>query len=127
MAKEVITSSNAPAAIGPYSQAVKVNGFLYISGQLGLDPSTGKFPSDDVEAQCRQSFANIKAILAEAGMSTDDVVKVNILLADIADFGKVNAIYADVFTAPYPARAAYAVKALPAGGLVEIEVVAYKG
>lgn len=126
MAKEVIASKNAPAAIGPYSQAVKVDGFLYISGQLGLDPATGKFPSDDVEDQCRQSFANIRAILSEAGMSTDDVVKVNVLLADIADFAKVNAIYADVFTAPYPARAAYAVKALPAGGLIEIEVIAHK-
>lgn len=127
MAKEVIATTNAPEAIGPYSQAVKVNGFLYISGQLGLDPKTGKFPAEDVEAQCRQSFANIKAILTEAGMTSDDVVKVNVLLADIADFGKVNAIYAEFFQAPYPARAAYAVKSLPAGGLIEIEVIAYKG
>lgn len=124
MKKEIISSKNAPAAIGPYSQAVKVNGLLFVSGQLGLDPSTGKFAGDDVETQCEQVFKNLSSILTEAGMSFDNVAKATVYLADIADFSKVNAIYGKYFSAPYPARAAYAVRDLPSGALVEIEVIA---
>lgn len=124
MKKEIINSKNAPAAIGPYSQAVKVNGLLFVSGQLGLDPATGKFAGEDVESQCEQVFKNLNAVLTEAGMTFDNVAKATVYLADIKDFGKVNAIYGKYFQAPYPARAAYAVKDLPGGALVEIEVIA---
>lgn len=124
MKKEIINSKNAPAAIGPYSQAVKVNGLLFVSGQLGLDPATGKFAGEDVESQCEQVFKNLNAVLTEAGMTFDNVAKATVYLTDIKDFGKVNAIYGKYFQAPYPARAAYAVKDLPGGALVEIEVIA---
>lgn len=124
MEKKIIASSKAPAAIGPYSQAVKVNGFLFVSGQLGLDPNTGKQAGEDVETQCQQVFRNLHAILEEAGMGFENVVKATVYLADIADFAKVNAIYAEHFKAPFPARAAFAVKTLPGNGLVEIEVIA---
>lgn len=124
MKKEIINSKNAPAAIGPYSQAVKVNGLLFVSGQLGLDPATGKFAGEDVESQCEQVFKNLDAVLTEAGMTFDNVAKATVYLADIKDFGKVNTIYGKYFQAPFPARAAYAVKDLPSGALVEIEVIA---
>lgn len=123
--KRIISSSDAPAAVGPYSQAVEVGGTLYVSGQLPVDPSTGKMP-EGVEAQTRRSIANIRAILAEAGYSLADVVKTTVLLADIADFGAMNAVYAEEFGEPFPARVCYQVAALPMGARVEIETVAVK-
>jgi len=122
--KKIITSKNAPAAIGPYSQAVETNGFLFISGQLPIDPQTGQFPSGGIKEQTQQSFVNIKAILAEAGLTTNNIVKTTVLLADINDFAAMNEIYTTQFVDTYPARSAFAVKDLPKGALVEIEVIA---
>lgn len=125
--KKSIATQNAPAAIGPYSQAVAVeNGTVYVSGQLPIDPSTGKFAGDTIEAQTEQSIKNIMAILAENGMSLDDVVKTTVFLSDIDEFGAMNKVYAEYFTEPFPARAAFQVAALPQGAKVEIEVVAVK-
>ncbi len=125
--KKAIATQNAPAAIGPYSQAVAVeNGTVYVSGQLPIDPATGKFAGDTIEAQTEQSIKNIMAILAENGMSIDDVVKTTVLLSDIDEFGAMNKVYAEFFTEPFPARAAFQVAALPQGAKVEIEVVAVK-
>ncbi len=125
--KKIISTSNAPAAVGPYSQAVEVAAgkTLYISGQIPLDPATGTMP-EGIEAQTVQVFANISAILSEAGYSFDDVVKCTVLLADIADFAAVNAVYARYYTCDMPARAAYQVAALPLGARVEIETIACK-
>ena len=125
--KEIISTSNAPAAIGPYSQAVKAGGMLYISGQLPIDPATGAFAASDIAGQTRQSLENIKAILAQAGCSMENVVKTTVLLADIGDFGTMNGVYAEYFTGACPARAAFAVKGLPKGALVEIEAIAACG
>lgn len=122
--KEIISTPKAPAAIGPYSQAVKAGGMLYISGQLPIDPATGAFAAGDVSGQTRQSLENIGAILAEAGCGFGSIVKVTVLLADIGDFAAMNAVYAEYFTEACPARAAFAVKDLPKGALVEIEAVA---
>lgn len=119
-----ISTSNAPAAIGPYSQAIEVNGFVYASGQLPIDPATGAFPEGGVQEQTRQSLLNVQAILAEAGLTLANVVKTTVFLADMGDFAAMNEIYAQFFTQPFPARSAIAVKALPKGALVEIEVVA---
>ncbi len=116
----------APAAIGPYSQAIEVNGFIYTSGQLPIDPATGKFPEGGVTEQTHQSLNNLKAILEGAGIDLSHVVKTNVFLADMADFGAMNAVYETYFSAPYPARSAVAVKDLPKGALVEIECVAAK-
>ncbi len=125
--KEIINTPNAPAAIGPYSQGVKAGHMYFFSGQLGLDPKTGDFASaTDVAVQCEQVFANIKALLTEAGLGFEDVVKVTVFMADMADFAKVNEIYGKYFSAPFPARSAVAVKTLPKNGLVEIEVIARK-
>ena len=121
--KEVIATANAPAAIGPYSQAVKAGNTLYISGQLPIDPVTGSFAADDIAGQTEQSLKNIGAILTEAGLGFSNVVKTTVLLADIADFGAMNEVYARFFTGACPARAAFAVKDLPKGALVEIEAV----
>ncbi len=123
MNKEAIFSNNAPSAIGPYSPGVKLGDMLYLSGQLGLDPATGTLP-EGVEAQAEQSLKNIENILAEAGATMANVVKTTVFLADIADFARVNEVYAKHFEAPFPARSAVQVGAIPAGGLVEIEVVA---
>jgi 2-iminobutanoate/2-iminopropanoate deaminase len=123
--KKIISTTKAPAAVGPYSQAVEAAGTLYVSGQIPLDPQTGKMAAG-IEAQTHQVFANIRAILAEAGYDFSDVVKSTVLLADIADFGAVNAVYAQYYTAEMPARAAYQVAALPMGALVEIETIAVK-
>ena len=125
--KEIISTTNAPAAIGPYSQAVKAGGMLYISGQLPIDPATGEFAASDIAGQTRQSLENIKAILAQAGCGLENVVKTTVLLADIGDFGTMNGVYAEYFTGACPARAAFAVKALPKGALVEIEAIAICG
>ena len=122
--KEIISTSKAPAAIGPYSQAVKAGGMLYISGQLPLDPSTGEFAASDIAGQTRQSLENLGAVLAAAGMGYGDVVKTTIFLADIGDFGAVNEVYATFFPADPPARSCVAVKTLPKSALVEIEVIA---
>ena len=118
MSKTVVSSDNAPAAIGPYSPGIQAGNMVFLSGQLGIDPATGKMP-EGVEAQAKQSLANVEALLTAAG-----VVKTTVYLADIADFAAVNEIYASKFEAPFPARSAFQVAALPAGGLVEIEVVA---
>ena len=125
--KEIISTSNAPAAIGPYSQAVKADGTLYISGQLPIDPATGEFAASDIAGQTRQSLENIKAILTQAGLGLENVVKTTVLLADIGDFGTMNGVYAEYFTGACPARAAFAVKGLPKGALVEIEAIAACG
>ncbi|MGP1464779.1 RidA family protein [Prevotella koreensis] len=122
---KAISTKNAPAAIGPYSQGIEVNGFVYASGQLPLDPATGTFP-EGIKAQTRQSLLNAKAIMEAAGLSLNDVVKTTVLLADIADFAEMNEVYAEFFSEPYPARSAFAVKSVPKGALVEIECIAAK-
>ena len=121
--KKVISTKDAPQAIGPYSQAIAANGFLFISGQLGVTPS-GEFAGADVKSQAQRSLQNLQAILSEAGLGFENVVKTTIFLADIADFAAVNEIYAKFFSEPYPARSTIAVKTLPKGGLVEIELIA---
>lgn len=123
--KKIISSPLAPAAVGPYSQAVEAGGTLYISGQLPVDVATGTFP-ETIEAQTEQCFRNIAAILAEAGYTKDDVVKSTVLLDDIANFGAMNEIYGKFYAAPYPARVAYQVAKLPLGVKVEIETIAVK-
>ena len=121
--KKIISTKNAPQAIGPYSQAIAANGFLFVSGQLGVTPS-GEFAGADVKSQAQRSLQNLQAILSEAGLSFENAVKTTIFLADIADFAAVNEIYAEFFNEPYPARSTVAVKTLPKGGLVEIELIA---
>lgn len=123
---EIIETVNAPAAIGPYSQAVLAGNMLYISGQLPIDPKTGAIASENVQVQTEQSLKNICAILTEAGYSCSDVVKTTVLLSDISDFTAMNEVYAKFFKEKCPARAAFSVKDLPKGARVEIEVVAYK-
>ena len=119
-----ISTEKAPAAIGPYAQAVQGGNTVYVSGQLPIDPATGAFAGDDIKAQTRQSLTNIRSILEAAGADMSKVVKTTVLLKDIADFGAMNEVYAEFFTAPYPARAAFQVAALPKDALVEIECVA---
>lgn len=122
-----ISTQNAPAAIGPYSQAIEVNGFVYASGHLPIDPATGAFPEGGVKEQTRQSILNVKAILEEAGLALSNVVKTTVYLADMGDFAAMNEVYSQFFAQPFPARSAIAVKALPKGALVEVEVVAARG
>lgn len=122
-----ISTQNAPAAIGPYSQAIEVNGFVYASGQLPIDLATGAFPEGGVKEQTRQSILNVKAILEEAGLALSNVVKTTVYLADMGDFAAMNEVYSQFFAQPFPARSAIAVKALPKGALVEVEVVAARG
>lgn len=124
--KKIISTKAAPAAIGPYSQAIEVNGMLFISGQIPIDPQTGEFVAGGIKEQTEQSFKNIKAILAEAGLTIDNVVKTTVLLADINDFAAMNEVYAKQFNTTFPARSAFAVKSLPKNALVEIEVIAAK-
>lgn len=124
--KKVIATTNAPAAIGPYSQAIQVGNMLFASGQLGIDPATGNFVEGAVKEQTAQAFKNVKAILAEAGLDISDVVKMTVFLADMGDFGAMNEVYASQFEGAFPARSAVAVKTLPKNGLVEIEVIAVK-
>lgn len=126
MSNKAIASNAAPAAIGPYSQAIQAGQTVYVSGQLPIDPATGAFAGPDIASQTRQSLTNIKAVLAEAGMTMADVVKTTVLLADIKDFGAMNEVYAEFFAEPYPARAAFQVAALPKSAKVEIECVAVK-
>lgn len=122
--KEAVSTTKAPAAIGPYSQAIKSNGTIYVSGQLPIDPATGNFPEGGVQAQARQSLTNIKNILAAEGLTMASVCKVTVLLADIKDFAAVNEVYQEFFEAPFPARSAFAVAALPKGADIEIEAIA---
>lgn len=123
---KAIHTDKAPAAIGPYSQAIEANGFVYASGQLPIDSATGNFPEGGVAAQTRQSILNAENILQAAGTDLKHVVKTTVYLADMADFGAMNEVYAQFFSEPFPARSAVAVKDLPKGALVEIEVLAAK-
>jgi reactive intermediate/imine deaminase len=120
MSKQAIHTKNAPAALGPYSQAIRSGYTVYLSGQLGIDPATGNL-RDGVEAQARQVFDNLRAVAEAAGGSLDEMVKLSVLLVDLADFAKVNDIMAACFTPPYPARATYQVAALPKAALIEVE------
>jgi 2-iminobutanoate/2-iminopropanoate deaminase len=124
--KKIIKTTNAPAAIGPYSQAVEVNNVLYVSGQIPLNPETGKLVDGDITAQTEQVFKNIGAILSEAGYSFNDVVKSTCMLSDITNFKAMNEVYAGYYSEKQPARSAYAVKDLPMGALIEIETIAMK-
>ena len=119
-----ISTKAAPAAIGPYSQAIKVGNFVYTSGQIPMDPATGSLSEGGIKEQTRQSLQNVKAILEEAGLTMENVVKTTVFMADMNDFADMNAVYAEFFAEPYPARSAVAVKTLPKGAMVEIEVVA---
>lgn len=123
---KALSTTAAPAAIGPYSQAIMAGDTVYVSGQLPINPSTGEFAEGGIKEQARQSLNNIKNILAEAGMTMQQVVKVTVLMTDMSDFAAVNEVYAEFFSAPYPARSAFAVAALPKGGTIEIEAVAVK-
>ncbi|RVZ93584.1 RidA family protein [Helicobacter pylori] len=124
--KKVIHSTLAPKAIGPYSQAIATNNLVFVSGQLGIDASTGEFKGADIHSQTTQSMENIKAILKEAGLGMDSVVKTTILLKSLDDFAVVNEIYGSYFKEPYPARATFQVAKLPKDALVEIEAIAIK-
>ncbi len=124
--KKIIKTSDAPAAIGPYSQAVEINNFLFVSGQLGIDPATGKMVEGDITAQTTQVLKNIGAILKAAGYSYLEVVKSTVFLSDMANFKAMNEVYGKFYFEHQPARAAFAVKELPMGALVEIETVAAK-
>ena len=119
-----VSTASAPAAIGPYSQAIEANGFVFASGQLPIDPATGEFAVGGVKEQTRQSLTNALRILESAGLNLSNVVKTTVFLADMGDFAAMNEVYASFFSAPYPARSAVAVKTLPKGALVEIECIA---
>ena len=123
MSKQIISTPNAPAAIGTYSQAVKVGNTVYVSGQIPLDPLTKELVTGDIEAQIRRVFENLKAIVVAAGASFDQVAKVNVFLTDLAHFALVNKVMAEHFKEPYPARAAVGVASLPRGAQVEVECI----
>ena len=123
--REAVSAADAPAAVGPYSHAVRAGDLVYLSGQAPLDPATGKLVDGDVTAQTERVFANLSAVLAAAGLTFDDVVKVNIYLTDLSDFAAMNEVYAHMFSEPYPARSTVAVAGLPLGAQVEIELVAH--
>lgn len=120
---KIIKTTNAPAAVGTYSQAVMANGFLFASGQLGINPATGEL-QPDFKSQAEQVMKNVKAILDEAGLSFSNVLKTTVLLSDISNFAALNEVYAQYFSEPYPARSAFAVRDIPKGGLIEMEVIA---
>ncbi len=126
MSNKAIATTNAPAAIGPYSQGVCAGNTTYVSGQLPIVPATGEFAGNDIVSQTRQSLTNVRSILEANGLTMADVVKVTVLMADITEFADMNGVYAEFFTAPYPARAAYQVAALPKGAKIEIEAIAVK-
>lgn len=124
MSRRVISTDDAPEAIGPYSQAILTDGWLYTAGQIGLDPETGEFVGEGVEEQARRALSNLEAVLAEAGLGFGDVVKTTVFLADMDDYGAVNEIYGEHFQDPYPARSAVEAATLPRNARVEIELVA---
>lgn len=124
--KKIIFTEKAPAAIGPYSQAIEANGMIFMSGQIPVVPSTGAFIEGGIKEQTTQVFENIKNVLAEAGLTTDNVVKTTVFLADMSLFAEMNEVYAQYFDGAFPARSAVAVKALPKGALVEIECIAVR-
>ena len=124
--KRIIKTSDAPAVLGPYSQAVEVNGTLYVSGQIAIDPKTGKLIDGDIQAQTRQIFRNIEAILKAAGYSFAEVVKSTVFLSEISNFKAMNEVYGQIYIENHPARSAFAVKDLPMGALIEIETIAAK-
>ncbi len=124
--KKSISTTNAPAAIGPYSQAVEMNGMVFVSGQLPIDPSTGLIISGNIKEQTAQVFRNIRNILSEAGLGMENIVKTTVFLTDMADFADVNEIYAEQFSGVFPARSAFAVKSLPKEAPIEIEVIAVR-
>lgn len=121
-----INTNNAPAAVGPYSQAIEVGNTIYLSGQLPIDPQTGTFVEGGIKELTRQAFRNIEAVLSEARLSLNNIAKVTVMLADMADFAEMNEVYAEFFTAPYPARSAFAVKTLPKNSRIEIECIALR-
>lgn len=123
---KAISTTSAPKAIGPYSQAIQVGNFIFTSGQIPIDPSTGTIVDGGIKAQARQSLQNIKAIMEESGIEMKNIIKTTVFLSDMNDFAEMNEVYAEFFTEPYPARSAVAVKTLPKGALVEIEAVAEK-
>ena len=123
--KKVLATTKAPAAIGPNSQAIRADKFVFVSGQIPIDPATGEFAGDDIAAQTRQSLTNIQNILASEGLTMANVVKTTVLLKNISDFGAMNEVYASFFESDCPARAAFEVAALPKAALVEIEAIAY--
>ena len=125
MSKKIDTP-NAPAAIGPFSQAIEANGMVFVSGQLPIDLTTGVFAGNDIVSQVKQSLTNIASVLKEAGLEMSDVVKTTVLLQNMSDFAAMNEVYASFFKEPYPARAAFEVVKLPKGALVEIEAIAVK-
>ena len=122
--KQVISTPQAPAAIGPYSQAIRIGNLVFTSGQIPIDPATGAFVKGGVKEQTRQSLTNVRAILEQSGLTMANVIKTTVFMADMNDFADMNAVYAEFFSEPYPARSAVAAKSLPKGALVEIEVVA---
>ncbi len=124
MTRQAVSTAGAPAAIGPYSQGIEVDGFVFCSGQVGLDPATGELVAGGVEAQVERALRNLSAVLDAAGLTMADVVKTTLFLADIGDFAAVNAVYARHMPDPPPARSTFAVGALPKGGLVEVDAIA---
>lgn len=126
MGKNVISTQNAPAAIGPYSQGIEANGTVYVSGQLPINPQTGEFAGQDISSQAEQSLKNVQAVLAEAGLTLEHVVKATVFLKDIGDFAAMNEVYTRYFTENCPARSAVQAAALPKDALVEIEVIAVR-
>jgi 2-iminobutanoate/2-iminopropanoate deaminase len=127
MKREAISTSKAPAAIGPYSQAIAAGDFVFISGQIGLDPATGKLISPDFELQAKQTLENLRQIVLAAGCQMNQLVSVDVFLSNLGNFSKFNEIYSEFFTAPYPARAAVEVGNLPKGSCVEIKAILFKG
>ncbi len=126
MSNKAIATPNAPGAIGPYSQGVEAGNLVFVSGQLPIDPATGAFAGEDIASQTRQALTNIRSILEVGGMSMANVVKTTVLMTDLAEFADMNAVYAEFFCEPYPARAAFQVVAVPKGAKVEIEAIAAK-
>lgn len=124
--KQAVATTHAPAAIGPYSQAIVSGDMIFTSGQIPLDPASGELVQGDIQAQTRQVFSNLREVLKEAGASLDDAVKVNVYMTDLKDFAALNEVYATFFTQPYPARSCVEVSSLPKGAQVEIEIVARK-
>ena len=125
MSKKIISTTNAPAAIGPYSQAVEAGGFVFASGQIPIDPATGNIP-EGIEAQARQALTNVKNLIEASGLTLDDVVKTSVFIKNMDDFAKVNEIYATFFTKDFPARSCVEVARLPKDVLIEVEVIASK-